>query len=47
MCSQLGTLLLWASSFLLEDIKQAAQMMVTGNIVNYRFDEVRQAIIER
>jgi hypothetical protein len=31
----------------LEAIKQAAQMMVTGDIVNYRFDEVSQAIIER
>jgi hypothetical protein len=31
----------------LEDIKQAAQMMVTGDIINYRFDEVSQAIIER
>lgn len=31
----------------LEAIKQAAQMMVTGDIVNYRFDAVTQQIIER
>ena len=31
----------------LEAIKQAAQMLVTGDIVNYRFDEARQTIVER
>lgn len=31
----------------LEAIKQAAQMMVTGDIVHYRFDSITQAILER
>jgi hypothetical protein len=28
-------------------IKQASQMMVTGDIINYRFDTVSQDIVER
>jgi hypothetical protein len=31
----------------LEAIKQAAQMTITGDIVNYRFDTFRQQIVER